>query len=390
MSEELELATLYSDDRLLDCLAGRTEVADADLVSGLLAAFAAEVDTYPVLLADATLVSLGSHPALVPSPVPAAGTAATVETDPEPNDGMLGLPISRKRRHMMLPRTAAAATAMVVVLGVGGAAAAVGGNAGPLDRVGAHIKRAVISVTDQVAPGHSREDRVANLLNDAHVALRNGDLRVASEKAGRARIQLSGLSGSLADALQEELTTVLDRIQTASQRIALAAANAGIPGGSSIASHRSSGSRSTAHEAAPASGAPAATKSTSAGAAAATAADAASPSASPSHRGLSDRIADTGVTDTTDKLPKGVPGEPGIGDAKERLEDKANEQLDGVPEEIPGPAGPISPWRHPASEGVLDNPTIARLVGGLGGDALSSSDPDAVAQRLTGGAVSPR
>ena len=66
MSEELELATLYSDDRLLDCLAGRTEVSDPDVVSGLLAAFAAEVDTYPVLLADATLLSVGSHPALVP------------------------------------------------------------------------------------------------------------------------------------------------------------------------------------------------------------------------------------------------------------------------------------------------------------------------------------
>ena len=50
-----------------------------------------------------------------------------------------------------------------------------------------------------------------------------------------------------------------------------------------------------------------------------------------------------GVEDTTDRLPKGMPGEPGIGDAKERLKDKANQELAGVPEELPGPAGPIAP-----------------------------------------------
>ena len=304
---------------------------------------------------------------------------------------MLALPISRKRRHMMLPRTAAAATAMVVVLGVGGAAAAVGGNAGPLTGWGR-----TSSARSSPSPTRSRRGTPARTGWRTCSTTRTWRCATATFASRPRRpvgpaSQLAGLSGSLADALQEELTTVLDRIQTASQRLALAAANAGIPGGSSIASAplvRPAAPPPTA--AAPASGAPTATKSTSAGSAAATVADAASPSASPSHRGLSDRIADTGVTDTTDKLPKGVPGEPGIGDAKERLEDKANEQLDGVPEEIPGPAGPISPWRHPASEGVLDNPTIARLVGGLGGDALSSSDPDAVAQRLTGGAVSPR
>lgn len=384
MSEELELATLYSDDRLLDCLAGRTEVSDPDVVCGLLAAFAAEVDTYPVLLADATLLSVGSHPALVPGRSSATAPVLDEDEPAEPCPGMLALPISRSRRHLMLPRTAAAATAMVVVLGVGGAAAAVGGNVGPLTQ---HIRNAVISVTDQVAPGHSREDRVADLLNDAHVALRNGDLRVASEKAGRARQQLAGLAGPVAEALQDELATVLARIQTASQRLGLAAANAGIPGGSTIAGHHATTGRATAHGGGSNPGSPTATKEASVGAA--TVADDASPSATPSHRTLGDRLEDTGVTDTTDQLPKAVPGEPGIGDAKERLKDKAKEQLDGVPE-VPGPVGPVSPWRHPASEGVLDNPTVARIVGGLGGDALSKSDPDAVAAGLTGGAVGPR
>lgn len=387
MSEELELATLYSDDRLLDCLAGRTDVTDPDLVSGLLAAFAAEVDTYPVLLADATLVSVGSHPALVPGRAqpaePTAEPAADLESD-EPCEGMLALPIARKRRHLMLPRTAAAATAMVVVLGVGGAAAAVGGNVGPLQQ----FKRAIISVTDQVAPGHSREDRAAALLDDAHVALRNGDLREASEKAGRARLQLAGLSGPVAEALQDELITVLARIQTASQRLGLAVANAGIPGGSTIAENRSAGDHATARDAAAAPNSPTATKDSSfAGAAAG---HAASPSATPSHRGLSDRLEDTGVTDTTDNLPKAVPGEPGIGDAKERLKNKAEEQLDGVPEEIQDPVAPVAPWRHPASDDAFDNPTIARIVGGLGGDALSKPDPASVASGLSGGVVAPR
>jgi hypothetical protein len=381
MSEELELATLYSDDRLLDSLAGRSQVMDPDVVSGLLAAFAAEVDTYPVLLADAALVSVGSHSALVPKPSRSAETSVPAEEE-EACEGMFALSIARRRRFQMLPRTAAAATAMVVVLGVGGAAAAVGGDVGPLQ----HLRRAVISVTDQVAPGHSREDRVANLLNDAHVALRNGDLRLASEKAGRARQQLTGLSGPMVDALQDELATVLARIQTASQRLALAAANAGVPGGSTIAGRHAPDDHTTARGGATA-GSPTATKDS---VVAAAVGEGASPSATPSHHGLGDRIEDTGVTSTADNLPKGVPGEPGIGDAKERLKNKAKEQLAGVPEEIPGPAGPIAPWRHPASEGLFDNPTYDRIIGGLGGDALKHTDPSKVAAGLTGGAVSPR
>jgi hypothetical protein len=384
MSEELELATLYSDDHLLDCLAGRTEVSDPDLVSDLLAAFAAEDDTFPVRRADATLLSVGSHPAFVPAPAAPVHAADAPAAEPGPPASVPpAVPAARTRRLHVLPRTAATAGVMAVVLGIGGAAAAVGGNSGPLQ----HLRRAVISVTDQVAPGSSREDRVADLLNDAHVALRTGNLRLASEKAGKARQQLSGLTGSVAEALQDELATVLERIRSASQRIGAAAANAGIPGGSTIVGHPSAGGHSGAADDAEAAGSPAATKAASTKGT--RTAGAASPSATPSHPGLGDRLANTGVTDTTDQLPKGMPGEPGIGDAKEKLKDKANEQLAGVPE-VEDPVAPIAPWRHPASEGVFDNPMYSRVIGGLGGDALAPSEPRAVADGLTGGAVSPR
>lgn len=187
--EELEFAALHADDLLLDALGARRPVdaAGNDVVTGLLAAYAQEIDTRSGPLtglltgsADGTAADYVPMPRPVSAMVPAPPVGDTV-------------PLSARRRSnrakfLVAHRAAAVVTVGSLVLGIGGVSAAVTGDGGPLDG----IRRVVDSVTEQVTPQRSDADRISRTLSDAEAALAAADLRSARDLLEKARTDIEG------------------------------------------------------------------------------------------------------------------------------------------------------------------------------------------------------
>jgi hypothetical protein len=204
--EELEFAALHADDLLLDALGARRPVGATgsdDVVAGLLAAYAQEIDTRTgpltgLLTADAA--DYVPMPQPVPAMVPAPPIGDTV-------------PLSTHRRNnrakfLVAHRAAAVVTVGSLVLGIGGVAAAVTGDGGPLDG----IRRVVDSVTEQVKPQRSDADRISRTLSDAEAALAAADLRSARELLEKARTDIEGAADPKAfSSLRSNLIELRDR-----------------------------------------------------------------------------------------------------------------------------------------------------------------------------------
>lgn len=204
--EELEFAALHADDLLLDALGARRPVGDTgsdDVVAGLLAAYAQEIDTRTGPLTGLLTADAADYVPM-PQPVPAMVPAPPIgDTVP--------LPASRRdnrARFLVAHRAAAVVTVGSLVLGIGGVSAAVTGDGGPLDG----IRRVVGSVTEQVKPQRSDADRISRTLSDAEAALAAADLRGARELLEKARTDIEGAADPTAfSSLRSNLIELRDR-----------------------------------------------------------------------------------------------------------------------------------------------------------------------------------
>lgn len=340
MSTELEFAALHADDLLLDAVGGRREATDTDPVAGLLAAFAADVDTRPI-------------PAERPQPasIPRQG----VQDPPPP----VPLPL---RRRVLAGRVAAIATAGAMVVGIGGVSAAVAGSPGPFGEIG----QVVSAVAERVTPERSAADKVTRLLAGARDAIERGDAQTANELLALARTRLTTVEDpSDVRHLQARLRTLQVRLGELT-----GPATAAVPRG-----ERPDGPADVVDQpgqapkaAVPNSKAPAATGSTIV--------DDSSPSQSPE-----ELLPGTGVQDPTERL---VPErQPGLGEAKERLKDKADEEIgERVPDEVRDPIGRM---RNSTKNEIL-GPGPLGLLHNAGGDVLAHPEATAVVSDLTDGA----
>lgn len=208
--EELEFAALHADDLLLDAQGARRPVSvtdSDDLVVGLLAAYAQEIDTRTGPLtgllsgsADGSADDYVPMPQPVPAMVPAPPILDAVPLSPARRD--------RRARFLVAHRAAAVVTVGSLVLGIGGVAAAVNGEGGPLDG----IRRVVGSVTEQVKPQRSDADRISRTLSDAEAALAAADLRSARELLEKARTDIEGAADPAAySSLRSNLIELRDR-----------------------------------------------------------------------------------------------------------------------------------------------------------------------------------
>jgi hypothetical protein len=204
--EELEFAALHADDLLLDALGARRPVdahGSDDLVAGLLAAYAQEIDTRTGPLTGLLTADAADYVPM-PQPVPAMV--------PAPPIGELA-PLSTRRRDnrarfLVAHRAAAVVTVGSLVLGIGGVSAAVAGDGGPLDG----IRRVMDSVTEQVKPQRSDADRISRTLSDAEAALAAADLRGARELLEKARTDIEGAADPTAfSSLRSNLIELRDR-----------------------------------------------------------------------------------------------------------------------------------------------------------------------------------
>ena len=208
--EELEFAALHADDLLLDALGARRPVdatGSDDLVAGLLAAYAPEIDTRTGPLTGLLTADAADYVPM-PQPVP-----AMVPAPPIGDAVPLSVPLSTHRRDnrarfLVAHRAAAVVTVGSLVLGIGGVSAAVTGDGGPLDG----IRRVVDSVTEQVKPQRSDADRISRTLSDAEAALAAADLRVARELLEKARTDIEGAADPKAfSSLRSNLIELRDR-----------------------------------------------------------------------------------------------------------------------------------------------------------------------------------
>lgn len=213
INEELEFAALHADDLLLDALGARRSAgASGDVVTGLLQAFAFEVDTRtgPLtgLLTAAAQDSYGAYDAAdyvpMPQPVPAMIPAPPIDEPVE----LTSHRRSGRAKTLVAHRAAAVVTVGSLVLGIGGVSAAVSGQGGPIDG----IRRVVGSVTEQVTPQQSAQERISRMLDDATKALAVNDLRSARELLEKARTDIEGATDPTAfSALRANLIELRDR-----------------------------------------------------------------------------------------------------------------------------------------------------------------------------------
>lgn len=202
-SGELEFAALHADDLLLDALGARRPAGASgayanDVVAGLLQAYVHELDTRPGPLTGL----LVAEDEFVPMRHAAPAMVAAPPADPIP------LASHRRPRFGVGHRAAAVATVGALVLGLGGVSAAVTGQGGPIQG----IRHVVGSVTDQVTPQHSEQDRISRTLAQAEKALSINDLRSARELLEKARADIEGQPDQTAfSALRNDLIALRDR-----------------------------------------------------------------------------------------------------------------------------------------------------------------------------------
>jgi hypothetical protein len=205
-SGELEFAALHADDLLLDALGARCAVgAPDDVVAGLLAAYVSEIDARPGPLTALLVAEADDYLLSVPEPALHRAAPPVLEELAEP----VAL-VDRRRRPKfgVAHRAAAVATVGALVLGLGGVSAAVTGQGGPLQG----IRHVYNSVTDQVAPQHSAEDKISRTLTDAQTALAANDLRGARDLLEQARTDIeSQADGPEYSSLRANLIELRDR-----------------------------------------------------------------------------------------------------------------------------------------------------------------------------------
>ncbi len=204
INEELEFAALHADDLLLDALGARRPAgASGDVLVGLLQAFALEVDTRTGPLTGLLTADAADYVPM-PQPVPAMVAAPPID---EPVQ-LASHRRTGRAKTLVAHRAAAVVTIGSLVLGIGGVSAAVTGDGGPLDG----IRRVVGSVTEQVTPQQSAQERISRMLADATKALAANDLRGARELLEKARTDIEGATDPTAfSALRANLIELRDR-----------------------------------------------------------------------------------------------------------------------------------------------------------------------------------